>query len=170
MGRTQHRIRPAGTYFVTLDCWAGRQLLKAEIAETLTDQVLHCREKGYYSLHEFCVLPNHLHILFTPAANSTLEKAVQMIKGGASYRIRQERKSLVLWQDGYHDWRCRNEKDYRAYATYIRQNSVKAGLGQAAEEWPYSSANAKFQGFLDPMPQGLKAVRKGKPVMSTLKG
>lgn len=116
------------------------------------------------------MLPNHLHVLFTPAADTTLEKAVQMIKGGASYRIRHHRRFLVLWQDGYHDWRCRNEKDYRAYAAYIRQNSVKAGLAQTAEEWPYSSANPKFGEFLDPMPQGLKATGREKLVMSTLKG
>jgi len=170
MARTQHRIRPAGTYFVTLDCRAGRQLLKGQIAEILTDQILCCREKGYYHLQEFCVLPNHLHLLFTPTADTTLEKAVQMVKGGASYRICHHRKVLVLWQDGYHDWRCRNEKEYRAYAAYICQNPVKAGLAERAEEWPYSSANPKFAEFLDPMPQGLKAPREGKPAMSTLKG
>ncbi len=153
MARTQHRIRPAGTYFVTLDCRAGRQLLKGQIAEILTDQILCRREKGYYHL-----------------ADTTLEKAVQMVKGGASYRIGHHRKVLVLWQDGYHDWWCRNEKEYRAYAAYICQNPVKAGLAERAEEWPCSSANPKFAEFLDPMPQGLKAPREGKPAMSTLKG
>ncbi|MGH9789255.1 MAG: REP-associated tyrosine transposase [Candidatus Acidiferrales bacterium] len=170
MGRTQHRIRPPGTYFITVDCWGSRQLLKGEVAETLSDQVLQCRSKGYYLLHEFCVLPNHLHLLFTPTGNTSLEKAVQMIKGGASYRIRKQRKFLQLWQDGYHDWRCRDEKGYRAYAEYIRQNPVEAGVVAAAADWPYSSANPKFAEFLDPIPQSLKALKKGRPVMSTLKG
>ena len=127
MGRTQHRIRPPGTYFITVDCWGSRQLLKGEVAEILTDQILKCREKGYYLLHEFCVLPNHLHLLLTPAENTSLEKAVQMVKGGASFRIAKHRRILALWQDGYHHWRCRGEKGYRAYAEYIRQNPVEAG-------------------------------------------
>ena len=170
MGRTQHRIRPPGTYFITVDCWGSRQLFKGEVAEILTDQILKCREKGYYLLHEFCVLPNHLHVLFTPAGSMSLEKAVQMIKGGASFRIGKHRRILALWQDGYHDWRCRGEKDFRAYAEYVRQNPVEAGLVARATDWPYSSANQKFVEFLDPIPQGLKAVKRGRPEMSTLKG
>jgi REP element-mobilizing transposase RayT len=170
VGRTQHRIRPPGTYFITVDSWGSRQLLKGETAETLTDQIVQCRINGYYLLHEFCVMPNHLHLLFTPMGETSLEKAIQMVKGGASYRIGKKRKFLQLWQDGYHDWRCRNEEDYRAYAEYIRQNPVKAGLVAAAEDWPYSSANPKFAALLGPMPQGLKAMNEGRPVMSTLKG
>ncbi len=170
MGRTQHRIRPPGTYFITVDCWGSRQLLKGEVAEILTNQILEGRERGYYLLHEFCVLPNHLHILFTPTGTTTLEKAVQMIKGGASFRIGKLRRFLELWQDGYHDWRCRSEKDYRAYSDYIRQNPVEAGLVARASDWSCSSANPKFAEFLDPIPQGLKAMKRGRPLMSTLKG
>ncbi len=168
MGRTQHRIRPPGTYFVTVNCESGRQLLKGEVAEILADQIMSCREKGYYFLHEFCVMPNHLHALMTPAGEATLEKAVQMIKGGASYRIRKQRKFSTLWQDGYHDWRCRTEEDSSAYAAYIRQNPVKAGLVIERDSWPYSSANPKFAESLDPLPQGLKAPGNRKSRMSTL--
>jgi putative transposase len=170
VGRTQHRIRPPGTYFVTIDSHAGRQLFKGETAEILTDQVVQCCEKGYYSLHEFCVMPNHLHVLLTPAANTSLEKAVQMIKGGASYRIRRRRAPLVPWQDGYHDWRCRNEKDFRTRALYIRRNPVRAGLVEDRKDWPYSSASPKFADLMDPMPQSLKAPKGGSGRMSTLKG
>lgn len=170
MGRTQHRIRPAGTYFITVDSWAGRQLFKGGIADILTEQLVRCRQKGYFELHEFCVMPNHLHVLFTLSGNTTLEKAVQMIKGGASYRIGKLRKPTAFWQDGYHDWRCRDEREYRSYEGYIRENPVKGGLVQRPEEWSYSSANPKFAGMLDPMPQGLKAQGRGKAEMSTLKG
>jgi len=170
MGRTQHRTRPAGSYFITIDCWAGRQLFKGEIAEILTDQLLRCRQKGYFLLHEFCLLPNHVHILLTPAGGTALEKAVQMIKGGASYRIGKVRRVHTLWQDGYHDWRCRAEKDFQSYAKYIRENPVKAGLVTKPEDWPYSSANPKFAAVLDEIPQGLKAQGKDKTEMSALKG
>jgi putative transposase len=170
VGRALHRVRPAGTYFITVDSWGGRQLFKAEVAEILTDQMIQCRENGHFLLHEFCVLYNHLHTLFTPPPDSTLEKCIQMVKGGASFRIGKVRKFPALWQKGYFDWRCRDEDDYKRYAEYIRQNPVKAGLVEKAEDWPYSSANPRFTGHLDPMPQGLKAGGIGQPVMSTLKG
>src|SRR3990170_2339764 len=144
MGRTQHRLKPGGTYFITIDSWAARQLFKGEVAEILTDQLVQCRNRGCFLLHEFCVMPNHLHVLLTPSGRTSLEKCVQMIKGGASHRIGKVRRFHTLWQDGYHDWRCRNEKDFQSYAKYIRENPVKAGLVNKPEEWPYSSANPKF--------------------------
>lgn len=168
MGRTQHRVRPAGTYFITIDSWGSRQLFNAEVAEILTDQLVQCREKGHFFLHEFSVLPNHLHVLLTPPLDGTLEKCVQMIKGGASFRIGKIRNFAAIWQDGYHDWRCRNGDDYIGYAKYIRENPVKAGLVERPEDWPYSSAIPRFSEFLDPIPQGLKAMKRGKAVMSTL--
>ncbi|HSC78118.1 MAG TPA: transposase, partial [Candidatus Acidoferrales bacterium] len=144
-------------------------LFKAEVAEILVDQLIQCREKGHFLLHEFCVLDNHLHTLLTPPPDGTLEKSIQMIKGGASFKIGRIRK-VALWQTGYHDWRCRDEEDYKRYSDYIRQNPVKAGLVERTEDWPYSSANPKFREHLDPMPQGLKAGGAGQAVMSTLKG
>lgn len=170
MGRTQHRIRPAGTYFATVKACGGRQLFKGTIAELLVDQLMACRQKGVFLLHEFCVLPDHLHVLFTPTEGTTLEKAGQMIKGGASYRVRRERPPLTLWQAGYHDWRCRSENDYQSYAAYIRENPVKAGLADKPETWPFSSANPRFSEFGDTMPQGLKAPSGEKKLVSTLKG
>jgi hypothetical protein len=93
-----------------------------------------------------------------------------MIKGGASYRIGKTRKLLAVWQDGYHDWRCRDEKDYRSYTVYIRGNPVAAGLVEKAEAWLYSSANPQFIESLDGIPQGLKALGREKATMSALKG
>lgn len=157
MGRTQHRFRPPGTYFITINCRDGLQLLKGRAAEILTDQIVQCRERGYYLLHDFCVMPNHVHVLLTPASNTSLERAVQMIKGGASFRIQKLRKFHTLWQEGYHDWGCRDERDYRKYGAYIRQNPVKAGLADEENGWPFSSANGNNTVSLDDMPQGLKA-------------
>lgn len=170
MGRTQHRVKSAGTYFITIDSWAGRQLFKGEVAEVVSDQLVQCRTKGYFVLHEFCVMPNHLHVLLTPSGEATLEKCVQMIKGGASYRIGRVRKFAAFWQDGYHDWRCRDAGDYEKYSSYIRENPVKASLASKPEEWPFSSANPKFAGFMNAIPQGLKALQGSKAVMSTLRG
>ena len=163
-------MRPAGTYFITIDCWGGRRLFKGEVAEILADQLIQCRENSHFLLHEFCVLYNHLHALLTPPLDGTLERCVQMIKGGTSYRVGKTRKLAGLWQKGYHDWRCRDEEDYKQYAEYIRQNPVKAGLVEKAEDWPYSSANPRFAAHLDPRPQGLKAGGVGQAEMSTLKG
>ena len=41
-------------------------------------------------VHEFVFMPNHVHLLITPAPDVSLEKAMQFIKGGFSYRAGKE--------------------------------------------------------------------------------
>ena len=48
------------------------------------------RRKGRFLLHKFVIMPNHFHLLLTPAAEIPLEKALQFIKGGFSYRAKRE--------------------------------------------------------------------------------
>ena len=48
------------------------------------------RGQGRYLLHEFVVMPDHFHLIVTPAADVPLEKAGQYIKGGFSFRAKKE--------------------------------------------------------------------------------
>ena len=99
-------------------------------------------------------MPNHLHLLLTPTG-IPIERAMQLIKGGLSYRVKKELGSnLEIWERGYVDHRIRDLDDYEHHVTYIRQNPIEAHLASREEEYPYSSACAAFE--RDPRPQGLK--------------
>ena len=58
------------------------------MAGLLVEVLLHYRAERKYLLHEFVVMPDHFHLLLTPVV--TLERAVQFIKGGFSYRAKKE--------------------------------------------------------------------------------
>jgi putative transposase len=45
---------------------------------------------GKFRLHDFVVMPDHLHLLITVGSGMTIEKAMQFIKGGFSYRLKKE--------------------------------------------------------------------------------
>jgi putative transposase len=121
-------------------------------ARLLLDTLYYYRNSAYL-LHEFVIMPDHIHVLITPLTN--VEKAVQFIKGGFSYRAKKELGSnLEVWQKGFSDHRIRDAGDYAEHVSYTRQNPVRAGLCEIAEEFPYSSAHGGFE--LDPAPQGLK--------------
>jgi putative transposase len=153
MGRLQHRTSPACTYFVTTKTGQNRALFKvAEVADIVVNRVFECRDNGAYLLHEFVVMADHLHLLLTPGDATTLEKAMQLIKGGSSFNIHQLRShAMQVWLPGFHDWTIRDSADYQAKREYTRMNPVKARLVERPEDWPYGSASGRFQ--MDEVPE-----------------
>jgi putative transposase len=111
------------------------------------------RRQRKFLLHEFVLMPDHFHLLLTPT--ETLEKAVQLIKGGFSFRARKELGfGGEIWEHSFHDRRVRDELEYERFREYIHQNPVKRGLAAVAREYPYSSAAGVF--LLDEVPRRLK--------------
>jgi putative transposase len=175
MGRLTHRTALGTSYFVTTKAFQNRALFRVtEIAETLFHTLEHYRDRGEYLLHEYVLMPDHLHVMITPSSTNGLEKSIQFIKGGSSYRLSHQRGERIdLWNAGFHDWTIRDIADWNAKAQYIRENPRRAGLTEHPQDWPYSSANGRLQ--LDPMPatflpaaSGAKAQTLASP-MSELK-
>src|SRR6202035_1229457 len=123
---------------ITTETWQRRTLFRNECwAQLLLDTLYHYRGSAYL-LHEFVVMPDHVHVLLTPL--TSLEKAVQFIKGGFSYRAKKELSSnLEIWQTGFQDRRIRDAADYDVHVNYIRQNPVRKRLCERADAYPYSS-------------------------------
>ena len=145
----------SNAYFVTASTWGHRSLFQTDrLARLLIDTIFHYRGEEKFLVHEFIVMPNHFHALLTPTG-ITLERAMQFIKGGFSYRVKKELGSnMEIWERGYVDHRIRDSIDYAHHVEYIRQNPVKAHLVTSARDYLYSSALGGLD--LDPRPQGLK--------------
>lgn len=83
--------------------------------------------------------------MLTPGDNTKLEKAIQMIKGGSAYRIRQQLAyKFPVWQPGYHDRWARDAREYQIRKRYMEQNPVRARLVENPEEFPLSSAGSRI--------------------------
>jgi REP-associated tyrosine transposase len=150
-GNTGH-----GCYFITASTFQKRNILQSDrMAGLFVNVLLHYRRQGKYLLHEFVVMPDHFHLLITPL--ETLERSMQLIKGGFSFRARKElRFAHEIWQPSYYDRRVRDLEEYFAFREYIRRNPVKQGLSENPEQYPYCSARPEFQ--LDVPPRRLKPV------------
>jgi putative transposase len=146
------------TYFITANAFNGQALFQSErVAKLLVGTLLEYRQQNKFLVHEFVVMPNHLHVLLTTVEGITLERAVQLIKGGCSFRSGKELEMRgEIWQRGYVDHRMRDGRDFANHREYIRQNPVKRHLAEKPAEFVYGSA---FPGFeLDEAPQGLKPI------------
>jgi putative transposase len=118
--------------------------------------LLSYRTEKKYLLHEFVVMPDHFHLILTPEG-ITLERAMQLIKGGFSFQLNKNLKAKKdVWQPSFMDRRVRDSLEYQKFKDYIWQNPVKRFLAETPEKYPYSSANPSFQ--LDPVPQRLKPI------------
>ena len=116
-------------------------------------QTLYSYRARAYLLHEYVLMPEHFHILITPTV--TLERAVQFLKGGFSYRARKElQSSIEIWQRGFSDHRIRDAADLEIHIGYIYRNPVGRNLVEKAAEYPYSSAFPSSE--KDELPQWLK--------------
>jgi len=145
VGRIVRRVGQAGVYFVTTDTWQKRALFsKLDTAQIVIKQLLSCRDRGFYKLHAFVVMPDHLHVLLTPGETTTIEKAMQMIKGGAAHRIRREQLlNFPVWHGGFHDRWIRDVREYQETKHYIEQNPVVARLAERPGDYVLGSASGR---------------------------
>ncbi len=134
------RTARPGTYFITTATHNRRRLFQVERnAALLLETIDHYRTS--YLLHAYVVMPDHLHLLITPT-DITLERTMQLIKGGFSHRFASK---IPVWQRGFTDHRIRDDADYNIRRTYLHQNPVTARLCENAESYPFSSANPKLR-------------------------
>lgn len=135
---------------MTFSTYHRRKLLAVETYVRLFLQTLYRhRREGRYELHAFVVMPEHVHLLLTPARDITIERAVQLIKGAYSHELGGIiGRSQEIWQRGFTDHRIRNQQDFMHHRNYIHRNPVERGMVNDAHEYRYCSA---FPGFkLDP--------------------
>jgi putative transposase len=68
------------TYLVTAVTAERRSLFQVTAtAELLERTILDYHGQGKFLLHAFVIMPDHFHALITPAADVSLEKAMQFI-------------------------------------------------------------------------------------------
>ncbi len=139
-------------FFVTT-VTAHRQPIfrRDQTANLLIQTLAHYREEQRFLLHEFVIMPDHIHGLLTPAPEISIERVMQFIKGGFSYRLKLR---SPVWQASFTNHRIRDVYDYDHHREYIWMNPVRAGLSATPQAYPYSSAAGVMP--MDPAPQGLK--------------
>src|SRR6185437_10140654 len=136
-------------YFVSTQTEGRKPFFRHERWARLMIATLEHYAETEYALDAYVIMPDHFHLLITPSR--AIERAVQIIKGGFSFRAKTEFAwKGGIWQEGFTDHRIRDEEDWRRHIEYIRQNPVRAGLASESVLYPYM--NFPRQEF----PQGLK--------------
>ena len=127
--------------------WLKDERIAKEVAESL-----HYRDGKVYRLDAYCIMANHVHVVFAPLAiqpseepqtNSllynTLASIMQSLKGYTAYKAnRPLGRSGAFWHRESYDHSVRNTSEWKRTVTYVLNNPVKAGLTEDLEEWQWS--------------------------------
>jgi putative transposase len=112
-------------------------------------------EKDRMNIHDFVVMRDHLHAILTPAPDQSLEKCVQFIKGGYSFRAKKEfQVNGEVWQESFKEHRVIDERDFEHHREYVVLNPVRANYVRRPEDWRWSSVHR--QDWLAPCPGHLR--------------
>jgi REP element-mobilizing transposase RayT len=147
------RVSAAWETYCLTKCTAGRRpiLQSPPAADALIGTLAFVRQQGVIKLQAFVVLPDHYHALVTLLPGSDLAGLMRRVSSFTARRIREvAQQSGPIWQeDGFHDHRCRDIAEVKAYMEYIHHNPVRKGLAAIPEDWPFSSAHASRRHLLD---------------------
>jgi putative transposase len=148
------------TYFITASAYMHQNLFqRTETADLFVTTLFGYRDRGEFLLHDFVVMPNHIHLLLS-IDETHIGRAMQMVKGGFSHALGQTGLKLkAVWQPSYYEHRVRDAEEYVRMRSYIHQNPVRRGLAGEATAYAHSSANTGRR--LDEVPGRLKPASWG---------
>src|ERR1700733_1430996 len=121
-------LSSARVFLVTTKTSMARRLLQSERNAMLLIDVLRLNvAAGKFQLHDFVVMPDHLHLLMTLPGDVTIEKAMQLIKGGFSYRLEREfGYQGEVWQRGFSEERMNDVQRFVKHSAYIVHYTLSA--------------------------------------------
>lgn len=116
------------------------------MANLFIDVLRENMRAGHFVVHEFVVMPDHVHLLVTVPPESSIEKAVQRIKGGFSYRAGRELGFKgEIWQRGFSEVRIHDAGSFALHRGYIENNPVKRGLAASPDQYRFGSLYLKLK-------------------------
>jgi menaquinone-specific isochorismate synthase len=117
-----------------LDAGAGHCYLHEPTVAAIVADALAQFDGTRYRLFAWCVMPNHVHVVFQTAAGHTLEGILHSWKSYSSKRANEILgRSGEFWQHEYYDHLIRNMNEFERAVDYVLENPMRANL----KEWPW---------------------------------
>jgi putative transposase len=118
-------------------------LRDARIAGLLRDS-LQYRNGRVYNLEAFCIMPNHVHLVYTPLpkGDGTYHAVSATLHSLKLYTARRANQLLErqgdFWQHENYDHVVRDEAECVRVINYVINNPVSAGLVDRAQDWEWT--------------------------------
>jgi len=117
-----------------LDAGAGACWMSNPAIAELVAHALRHFDQQRYNLSAWCVMPNHVHVMFDVVGGFTVESILHSWK---SFTATKANKYLCrkgdFWQTEYYNHIVRDDEDFANQINYVAKNPEAAGL----ENWPW---------------------------------
>src|SRR5579864_4895986 len=131
------------TYFVTFCVLHREPVFRREAAADIAlSAILNLRAREWYWIRAYCIMPDHIHVLFKKNKSASLQVVVSTLKRSILLRCRAVGIQMH-WQSGFYDRIVREHEKADEFVKYILLNPVRAGLVSDFSEY-------KYCGRLDP--------------------
>ena len=131
---TEHPI-----YFITACTHKRQRILNQPVVHDCFIQFGIQASKYGVWVGRYVIMPDHIHLFagFGPES-ITLSSWMKSLKKTISKVLTNATFHAPHWQKGFFDHVIRSHESYDEKWLYVRDNPVRAGLVQSAEDWPYA--------------------------------
>jgi len=124
-----------------LDAGHGECLLRNPEIAQLVVHALKTFDGERYVLHDWVVMPNHVHLVIEPRGEHALSDILHSLK---SYTASEANRILdrhgVFWQNESYNRLLRNQDEFDRCLQYVQQNPVRAKLVSESALYAYGRA------------------------------
>jgi putative transposase len=114
---------------------------------TYLDYLADFAAKFRCSVHAYCLMTNHVHLLVTPHASDSCAQVMKNVGQRHVQRINSRRgRSGTLWEGRFYSCPVTTERYVLACYRYIELNPLRAGMVAHASEYRWSSFHENAQG------------------------
>jgi len=140
-----HFVDGPGRFHVTAACYDHANIIgkDAERMAVFCEDLLAVLDQAKTTIHAWCVLPNHYHLLVDTPDLRVLLRSLGLLHGRTSFdwNGRDGSRGRKVWCAPA-DRQIRGENHFWATLNYIHHNPVKHGWAALWQEWPFSSAES----------------------------
>jgi putative transposase len=145
MPRRQRLVVPGVPHHIT-----QRGNNRGQVFDSDADRIIFLDLLARYSqqyglaIWSYCLMTNHFHLVAEPANQSAMANTLGRVESDFARFVNVHRRSSGhLWQARYYSVPMDAAHCWRAVA-YVERNPVRAGMVDAAENHPWSSAAARI--------------------------
>jgi putative transposase len=125
-------------FFVTFCTHERRKLLASDaVHAAFVSFATPAHLEQNVAVGRYVIMPDHVHFFVRRPDDLQLGRWVGMLKQALAKHIALA-GTTPIWQRGFFDHVLRNDESYAQKWNYVRDNPVRAGLANKANEWPYS--------------------------------